>query len=144
MMLRMRKAEKEDVDSLCELMTELAGHPLSREGMLDRLEYVEKSDIGYLFVCEEGDSILELLGFRIRVNLEEESKFVEISAIVVRPESRKRGAGRYMMDYPDKLTRDMGRKGMWLVGGFAREEEAHKFYGRSGYDTNGNRFVRPF
>ena len=143
-MLSMRKAEKEDLDSLCSLMTELAGHTLSKEGMLDRLEHVEKSDIDFLFVCEEDDRILGLLGFRLRVNLEEVSKFGEISAIIVRPESRKRGVGRYMMDYADKLGRDLGCKGMWLVSGFAREEEAHKFYKRLGYEINGYRFVRPF
>jgi N-acetylglutamate synthase-like GNAT family acetyltransferase len=144
MMLSMRKAETGDVDVLCDLMTELAGHSISREGMLDRLEHVEKSDIDYLFVCEENNGILGLLGFRLRVNLEEVSKFGEISAIVVRPESRKRGVGRYMMDYADELARDLGCKGMWLVSGFAREEEAHKFYKRLGYEINGYRFVRPF
>ena len=143
-MLSMRKAEKEDLDSLCSLMTELAGHTLSIEGMPDRLEHVEKSDIDFLFVCEEDDRILGLLGFRLRVNLEEVSKFGEISAIVVRPESRKKGIGRYMMDYADELARDLGCKGMWLVSGFAREEEAHKFYKRLGYEINGYRFVRPF
>jgi len=143
-MLSMRKAQIEDIEALCDLMTDLAGHTLSRDGMLDRFEHIEKSDIDFLFVCEEDNRILGLLGFRIRVNLEEVSKFGEISAIVVRPESRKRGVGRYMMDYADKLARDLACKGMWLVSGFAREEEAHKFYKRLGYEVNGYRFVRPF
>ena len=143
-MLNMRKAEVGDIEALCDLMTDLAGHTLSREGMLDRLEHIEKSDIDFLFVCEEDDKILGLLGFRLRVNLEEVSKFGEISAIVVRPESRKRGVGRYMMDYTAKLARDLGCKGMWLVSGFAREEEAHKFYKRLGYEINGYRFINSF
>ncbi|MBN2076012.1 MAG: GNAT family N-acetyltransferase [Dehalococcoidales bacterium] len=143
-MLSMRKAEAGDIDTLCELMTKLAGHTISEEGMLNRLEHVEKSDIDYLFVCEEDGNILGLLGLRIRVNLEEVSKFGEISAIVVRPESRKKGVGRYMMDYADNLSRDLGCKGMWLVSGFGREEEAHKFYERLGYEINGYRFIRPF
>ena len=143
-MLGMRKAEVGDIDALCELMTELSGNTLSREGMMDRLEFVEKSGIDYLFVCEEDERTLGLLGFRIRENLEEVSKFGEISAIVVRPESRKRGVARYMMDYADKLAIDMGCKGMWLVSGFGREEESHNFYKRLGYKINGYRFVRPF
>ena len=49
-----------------------------------------------------------------------------------------------MMDYADNLARDMGCKGMWLVSGFAREEEAHKFYKRLGYEINGYRLIRPF
>lgn len=144
MMLSMRKAEMRDIEVLCDLMTELAGHTLSREGMLDRLEYVENSDIDYLFICEENGDIQGLLGLRIRVNLEEVSKFGEISAIVVRPESRKKGVGRYMMEYADKQARDLGCIGMWLVSGFGREEEAHNFYKRLGYEINGYRFIRPF
>jgi len=144
MMLSMRKAEAGDIDTLCELMTELAGHSISREEMQNRLEHVEQSDIDFLFVCEENNRTLGLLGLRIRVNLEEVSKFGEISAIVVRPESRKKGVGRYMMDYADNLSRDMGCQGMWLVSGFGREESAHEFYKRLGYEINGYRFVRPF
>lgn len=144
MMLSMRKAEMRDIEVLCDLMTELAGHTLSREGMLDRLEHVENSDIDYLFICEENGDIQGLLGLRIRVNLEEVSKFGEISAIVVRPESRKKGVGRYMMEYADKQARDLGCIGMWLVSGFGREEEAHNFYKRLGYEINGYRFIRPF
>ena len=143
-MLSIRKAEAGDIDALCDLMTELAGHDLSREEMLGRLEHVEKSDIDFLFVCEEDGNILGLLGLRIRVNLEEVSKFGEISALVVRPESRKKGVGRYMMDYADNLSRGMGCQGMWLVSGFGREEPAHGFYKRLGYEINGYRFVRPF
>ena len=143
-MLSMRKAETGDVDALCDLMTELAGHNISREELLDRLEHVENSDIDFLYVCEEDGNILGLLGFRLRMNLEEVSKFGEISAIVVRPESRKKGIGRYMMDYADELAREFGCTGMWLVSGFGREEEAHKFYKRLGYKINGYRFIRPF
>jgi N-acetylglutamate synthase-like GNAT family acetyltransferase len=143
-MLSMRKAEAGDIDALCDLMTELAGHELSRKEMLNRLEHVEQSDIDFLFVCEENNRSLGLLGLRIRVNLEEVSKFGEISALVVRPESRKKGVGRYMMDYADNLSRDMGCRGMWLVSGFGREEPAHEFYKRLGYEINGYRFVRPF
>jgi N-acetylglutamate synthase-like GNAT family acetyltransferase len=140
----MREAEAGDIDVLCDLMTELAGHGISRGEMLDRLEHVEKSDIDYLFVCEEDGYIQGLLGLRMRVNLEEVSKFGEISAIVVRPESRKKGVGRYMMDYADNQARDLGCIGMWLVSGFGREEEAHKFYKRLGYEVNGYRFIRSF
>ena len=112
----MRKAEKGDLESLCDLMTELAGHSVSGADMLERLEYVYNSDIDFLYVCEEDGVILGLLGFRIRVNLEEASQFGEISAIVVRPESRKKGAGRFMMEYADRLAGELGCKGNFLGG----------------------------
>jgi GNAT superfamily N-acetyltransferase len=49
-----------------------------------------------------------------------------------------------MMDYAEKLAKGVGCKRMWLVSGFAKEEEAHKFYKRLGYEVNGYRFVKPF
>ncbi len=49
-----------------------------------------------------------------------------------------------MMQYAEKLAREMGCQGTWLVSGFAREEDAHKFYKRLGYQTTGYRFVKLF
>lgn len=138
-----RKTDEKDIDSLCRLMTELAGHDMIPEQMKDRLEFIKRSPIDELFVCEEEGRILGLLGFRIRVNLEEVSQFGEITAIVVRPEYRKRGVGRFMMDFADKRAVELGCKGLWLVSGFGREEEAHDFYKRLGYRVTGYRFVKP-
>ena len=49
-----------------------------------------------------------------------------------------------MMQYAEKLAREMGCQVTWLVSGFAREEDAHKFYQRLGYQTTGYRFVKLF
>ncbi len=144
MSFRMEKAVRKDIDALCVLMTDLAGHEISPEDMKDRLDMIEKSQIDRLFVCIEGSLVVGLLGFRIRENPEEVSRFGEISAIDVLPEYRKKGVGRYMMEYADKQARKLGCKGMWLVSDFGLEEEAHQFYQRLGYQTNGYRFVRLF
>ena len=34
--------------------------------------------------------------------------------------------------------------GLWLVSGFGREEEAHRFYRRCGFEATGCRFVKRF
>lgn len=144
MPFKMRKAEAKDVKVLGDLMSELAGHNISREYILDRLKLVEESKIDSLFVCEEGDKILGLLGFRIRENLEEMSRFGEISAIVVNHDKRRKGVGRFVMGYAEQLARKYKCKGMWLVSGFGREEEAHNFYKKLGYSVTGYRFVKLF
>ncbi len=144
MFLSMRKAEKKDIDALCTLMDEMSRTAISLEQMLNRLQLVEESRIDSLFVCEEDEKVVGVLGFRIRENLEEMSRFGEISAIVVNPDDRRRGVGRFMMDYAEKLAREFKCKGMWLVSGFAREEEAHKFYEQLGYQITGYRFVKLF
>ena len=144
MSLSIRKAEQKDIDALCTLMGELSGTAISPEQMLNRLQLVKESKIDSLFVCEEDGQIVGLLGFRIRENLEEMSRFGEALAIVVNSNVRRKGVGRFMMDYAEKRAKELGCKGMWLVSGFGREEEAHNFYKRLGYQTTGYRFVKLF
>jgi GNAT superfamily N-acetyltransferase len=144
MPLSMRRADRGDIEELCALMEALSGHPISPEEMGNRLEFAAESQVDSLFVCEEDGRIAGLLGFRIRENLEEMSRYGEISAIVVDPDDRRRGVGRFMMDYAERLAKEKGCKGSWLVSGFGREQRAHRFYKRLGYQINGYRFVKPF
>jgi len=144
MSLSMRPAEPGDIKALCGLMEALSGQAISSEEMRNRLDFVAESKADSLFVCEEDDRVVGLLGFRIRENLEEMSRFGEISVIVVNPDARRRGVGRFMMDYAERLAKERRCKGSWLVSGFGREKEAHKFYRQLGYQVNGRRFVKPF
>ncbi len=143
MPLNMRKAEKSDIETLCSLMNDM-DYPITSEQMENRLQFVEKSEFDSLFVCEEDGRVLGLIGFRIRENIEEVSRFGEISALVVDRNSRLKGVGRFMMEYAEKLAKELDCKGTWLVSGFPREEEAHKFYKGLGYDITGYRFVKSF
>ncbi len=144
MPLTMRPAKKKDVNDLCALMEGLNHRPISPNDMLNRLQMVAESKIDSLYVCEDSGKIAGLLGFRIRENLEELSWFGEISAIVVYPNVKRKGVGRFMMDYAEKLAREKHCKGMWLVSGFPRKDEAHLFYTRLGFQTTGYRFVKLF
>ncbi|HOV25786.1 MAG TPA: GNAT family N-acetyltransferase [Pseudobacteroides sp.] len=144
MPLSIRKAVEKDIPTLCTLMEQLSGHAVDDKQMLNRLQMIEESKIDFLYVCEEDGEILGLLSFRIRENVEEVSRFGEISAIVVNKEKRKKGVGKFMMDYAENLAHEMGCIGTWLVSGFGREEEAHKFYKSLGYKINGYRFVKRF
>ncbi len=135
---------KEDISVVCSLMHELTGHDISEEDMTDRLEMVNNSQIDELYICEVDNSILGVLGFRIRENIEENSRYGEISVIVTNLENRGLGIGRNMMAFAEKLAKEKGCIGTWLVSGFGREEEAHKFYKKLGYVINGYRFIKPF
>ncbi len=124
------------------LMEELSGHAITPDQIRDRLQFVEESKFDSLFVCEEDRVILGLLGFRIRENLEEVSKFGEVSAIVVNTDKRHKGVGRFMIKYAEKLAEELGCMGTWLTSGFGREEAAHNFYKKLGYQINGYRFIK--
>ncbi len=142
MSLSIRKAEQKDTLALCSLMGELSSYAITPDQIMDRLQFVEESKFDSLFVCEEDGNILGLLGFRIRENLEEVSRFGEVSAIVVNTNNRHKGVGRFMIEYAEKLAEELGCIGTWLTSGFGREEAAHNFYKKLGYKINGYRFIK--
>ena len=142
MSLSIRKAEQKDILSLCSLMEELSSHAITPDQIMARVQFVEESKFDSLFVCEEEGEILGLLGFRIRENLEEVSKFGEVSTIVVNTNDRHKGVGRFMIKYAEKLAEELGCIGTWLTSGFGKEETAHNFYKKLGYRINGYRFIK--
>jgi ribosomal protein S18 acetylase RimI-like enzyme len=142
MKYNIRKAEHKDISDLCELLTHLSGHELTESEIKDRLKMIDASSIDELYVFEQENQINGVLGFRIRENVEEPTRYGEISVIVTKPETRKLGIGRMLMDFAENRARQLGCKGTWLVSGFGREEEAHKFYTKLGYKITGYRFVK--
>lgn len=142
MKIKIRKAEARDVPDIQILMGHLTGHELAREAAEDRLKMVEASPIDELYVLEDDRGVEGLLGFRIRENLEDVTRYGEVSVLVTRPEARLCGYGRALMEFAEQLARDRGCKGTWLVSGFGREEPAHAFYARLGYHVTGYRFVK--
>lgn len=138
-----RKAELRDIPQLVDLFSELSGREISEADVLDRLRMVEASSIDELYVFELNGQPQGLLGFRIRENIEEPSRYGEISAIATRPGARRIGIGRLLMEFAESRARELGCKGTWLVSGFGREQEAHRFYEKLGYAITGYRFVKP-
>jgi len=139
-----RQAEDGDADVLIRLMEQLCGHAMSHAEMLDRLRYIDESPIDSLYVCEMDGSVVGCMGFRIRENIEDTTRYGEVSVLVVDEQYRNKGAARSMMDHAEKLAAGLGCIGTWLVSGFGREEEAHSFYKKLGYKINGYRFIKPF
>lgn len=139
-----RKMENHDISIVCNLMYQLTGHEISENDMKNRLEYVNKSVIDEIYVYESDGLIHGVLAFRIRENIEEVSRFGEISVIVTNSISRRMGIGKALMNFAENLAKEKGCIGTWLVTDLDREEEAHKFYKELGYRVNGYRFVKPF
>lgn len=142
MVLSMRKAKDTDVSSLCDLMGQLEERVVAPYEMQNRLQLLAGRVDHQLFVCEKNGSVVGLLGFRIRENLEEVTQFGEVSVIVVSSDERGQGIGKFMMQYAEQLTKETGCIGTWLVSGFGRGETTHDFYKGLGYEITGYRFVK--
>lgn len=137
-----REAEKKDIYALKSLFEELNGHEITLTEVENRLNFVASSPIDFLFVYELATEVIGLMGFRIRENIEEISRFGEISLLVVNLKYRKQGFGQKMMEFAENLALKKNCKGTWLVSGFSREEQAHPFYKSLGYEITGYRFVK--
>ena len=139
-----RPATLGDTQAIKDLFQELIGHKLSDDDVINRITYVQSSPIDSLFIYELDNKIIGLLTFGIRENIEENSRFGEISVIVVKSEFRKMGIGKQRIEYAEQLAYEKRCIGTWLVSGFGREEQAHPFYKELGYKTTGYRFVKHF
>lgn len=138
-----READQSDCTALSQLMTQLLGKEITEEHMKNRLEFVQQSPYDYLFVYEENDHILGTLGFRLRETIEQVSRYGEVSIIVIDMEARRKGIGKILMEYAEKLAKEHDCNGTWLVSGHKRAE-AHQFYKDLGYEETGYRFVKSF
>ncbi|MES5846793.1 MULTISPECIES: GNAT family N-acetyltransferase [unclassified Bacillus cereus group] len=143
MSFQIREATIDDIDALCSLTKELKGSSISYEDMNNRLQFVQMSPSDFLYVYEEEETIFGLLGFRIRENLEDVTRYGEISIISVDSTIRRKGIGQVLMDYAEQLAKKHNCIGTWLVSGIKRVE-AHPFYKKLGYEVNGYRFVKHF
>ncbi|MGF9872761.1 GNAT family N-acetyltransferase [Bacillus tropicus] len=143
MSFQIREATIDDIDALCSLTKELKGSSISYEDMNNRLQFVQMSPFDFLYVYEEEETIFGLLGFRIRENLEDVTRYGEILIISVDSTIRRKGIGQVLMDYAEQLAKKHNCIGTWLVSGIKRVE-AHPFYKKLGYEVNGYRFVKHF
>ena len=143
-MKSIREATEEDIQSLCSLIKELNGSEISYSVMENRLKFVKDSPFDFLYVYEETDSILGMLGFRIRENIEDLNRYGEITIISVDSNARRKGVGRSLMEFAGELANKHKCIGTWLVSGMGRKDEAHQFYKELGYEITGYRFVKHF
>ncbi len=137
-----REFEYKDMSDIQRLFGILADTEISESDLINRLDFINNSAIDFLYVYDLNGSVIGLLGFRIRENIEENSRYGEISVIVVDLNYQKQGIGKQLIEFAEQLAKDFNCKGTWLVSGFGREEKAHQFYKSLGYVSTGYRFVK--
>ena len=111
---------------------------------MNRLNMTENSDTDTIYVYESGDRVKGVLLFRIRENIREVSRYGEIGIIVVQSSEKRKGIGKLLMAFAEELAKQLNCKGTYLISGFARKDEAHRFYLELGYEITGYRFVKSF
>ncbi|WP_127530385.1 GNAT family N-acetyltransferase [Paenibacillus kobensis] len=139
---RIREATESDISVLCTLMEELSGSSLTEEEMRNRMKMIQDSRTDSLYVYEEDGEVRGTLGFRVKENIREISRYGEICIVIVKSEHKRFGIGKRLMAYGEQLAQQLGCKAAYLNSGFGRAEEAHLFYKALGYEITGYRFVK--
>jgi N-acetylglutamate synthase-like GNAT family acetyltransferase len=126
--LTIREFTEHDMDDVRRLLVQLTGHETSQKTVEERFLYYRSSSTEFLFVAEFGGKVAGLCGFRIRENVEDDTRYGEISMLVVDENMRRHGIAAQFVNFAESLAREKGCMGLWLVSGFGREEHAHEFY----------------
>jgi GNAT superfamily N-acetyltransferase len=141
-MSKIRRASKSDAQQLAVLMGQLTGNTVTENDMINRLEYVSKNFLEELYVYDENGVVLGILGFRVRECIEEVNRYGEVSILVTDEAHHHNGIGKALIDFAEDHAREAGCNGTWLISGLGREEQAHSFYKKMGYQVTGYLFEK--
>ena len=138
--LSVRAAELADAETLAGLMTEL-GYDTRSSEMKMRLETIAQDSRYRTFVAVREGKVCGMIGTFCYYGYEHNDPGGRIIALVVSEEARGAGIGRRLVAVAEH---DFGQRNIRRVAVNTRftRKEAHKFYERLGYTSNGFRFVK--
>ena len=138
--LAVRLVEAADAEALAGLMTEL-GYETRTSEMTMRLETIAADARYRTCVAVSNGKICGMIGTICYCSFEHNNPGGRILALVVSKDARRTGVGRRLIAAAesDFAQRNIQRV---AVNTHLTREDAHKFYQRVGYTSNGYRFVK--
>jgi GNAT superfamily N-acetyltransferase len=134
-----RDADPADAAQVAELLGEL-GYPVDEAEARRRLERGTER----VLVAADGDRLLGLGAVATSSNITTERPLARLTALVVRPDARRTGVGRRLLDEAIALARTGGCAGLELTSSLRPEREAsHRFYAAYGFQRSSYRFWLP-
>lgn len=131
-----REARPEDAEEVAALLAEL-GYPMEAEEAGRRLAGATER----VLVAADGGRLAGLVAVAIGSQIVAPRPLARVTALVVRPEARRTGTGRRLMDAAVGLAREAGCAGVELTSGIRPEREAsHRFYEAYGFKRTSYRF----
>src|SRR5258708_6767457 len=138
--MHMRAATMDDAAVVGALMREL-GYELDDAEAARRVEGVLGTGCDEVNLLVEGGDALGLLALRRGPALYRPLPIATITVLVVQARARRRGAGRFMIEYAIRWARENGCCLVALTTGRDRTE-AHAFYRAVGFEATSIRFHR--
>lgn len=135
-----RDATLDDAADVAALLGDL-GYPTDAASVRKRLApLLSRSDYAVRLLVD-GDAVAGMVVLGIRPTLHEDTPVVEVTALVVRGNARRRGTGRALLAEADAFARTHGAMRITLTSR-ADRTEAHAFYAACEYERTGVRFTR--
>jgi GNAT superfamily N-acetyltransferase len=122
-------------------MAEL-GYPISHQDMRNRFALATSSDCDELFVAEDGDQVVGLIGVQVAEFMHRAARYGRITALVVSSSQRRKGVGSALLERAEGWLWQRGIADLHVDAGWQRAEEGHRFYKALGFTATGVRLTR--
>jgi GNAT superfamily N-acetyltransferase len=137
-----KELDESDFLFLKEIISEFNEQMIIDSDLQNRITFIMNSTFDQLYICIQDNVKKGIVATRIRENIEENSRFLEISLIITKKEFQQQNIGKQMVFFCEEKAKSLNCIGLWLVSGFGREEAAHQFYNKLGFDKTGYRFKK--
>ena len=137
-----RDAQKNDVEELTSLMTDL-GYPATLEEFKTRFENISAHQDYRTIVAVIGKAIVGMAGLSKNIFYEMNGNYMRILAFVVKQNSREQGVGKILIKASEDWAREQGLHTVLISSGNrAARDAAHAFYQKMGYAVKSSGFVK--
>lgn len=130
--INIRKARKEDLDSVYRMVCELEEEELNR----DEFENIFKNNLDskdvYYVVAEVKKKVVGFISLHVQKILHHTGAVAEVQELFVEFDLRGQGVGKKLVKYVEKIAQERGCK-LFEVACRLKSESAHKFYQREGF-----------
>jgi GNAT superfamily N-acetyltransferase len=131
------------IGDACDVATllEALGYPCSRAEAAERIAYVLGDQRQHLLVAERDGHTCGLVALDVRYSLTRGEDQARITALVVAPDSGRRGIGRRLLREVEGIARRAGATRIEVTSNAGRGD-AHAFYHRCGYGDGSRHFFK--
>lgn len=138
-----RKADYQDAEAIADISSKDLGYDCTAEFVKKKLAGLDLSREA-VFVAEIGTNVIGYIHIEKYDTLYFET-LANVLGLAVSSDSRRKGAGRLLIEAAEKWAKDIGAMGVRLNSGGSRTA-AHSFYRAAGYDSEKQqiRFMKEF
>lgn len=138
--MMIRKAKKEDIDNIYQLICILEEKQLNKDYFIKTYNQGINDSYTYYYVYEEGQ-ILGFISFYIHHYLHHDNNTGEIVELVVSPQARGQKIDHQLLTFIEKLAKEKSLEEIELCTSTYRKK-AHHFYENHGFIMNHYNYIK--